>query len=98
MPSDLSIGAIASDPAIRPTETARTAASSSVSASSPSTTPGPPIPTLQLDPALGLVVIEFVNSSGAVTTSIPTQRELTAYREGTAEPPGTHPASVHHSA
>jgi hypothetical protein len=102
MPSDLSIGAIAPDSAIRAAEAPRSGAAapsaSAASASSDSTSPGTPNPTLELDAALGLVVIEFLSKSGAVTTSIPTQRELTAYRDGTAEPPGTHqaqPASIH---
>jgi hypothetical protein len=95
MPSDLIIGAVATDPAVRSTDAVALAAS--ISPSAESSAPGTPNPTLQLDPALGLVVIEFLSKSGAVTTSIPTQRELLAYREGTAEPPGTHPPpTVHH--
>lgn len=39
-----------------------------------------PNPQLRLDPVLGLVVIEFRDSSGTVTTSIPSQRQLNAYR------------------
>jgi hypothetical protein len=39
-----------------------------------------PNPTMRLDPALGLVVIEFHNDSGEVTTSIPAARQLDAYR------------------
>lgn len=40
-----------------------------------------PNPNLRLDPALGLVVIEFRNdTSDAVTTSIPSQRQLQAYQ------------------
>jgi hypothetical protein len=39
-----------------------------------------PNPSLQLDPALGLVVIEFRNDSGAVTDSIPSERQLEAYQ------------------
>ena len=37
-------------------------------------------PTLRLDAALGLVVIEFRNDSGAITTSIPSQRQLQEYQ------------------
>lgn len=37
-------------------------------------------PSLRLDAALGLVVIEFRNDSGAITTSIPSQRQLEAYQ------------------
>jgi hypothetical protein len=39
-----------------------------------------PNPTLELDAALGLVVIQFRNDSGAVTNSIPSQQQLDAYR------------------
>lgn len=42
--------------------------------------PAQPNPSLQLDPALGLVVIEFRNDSGAVTESIPSERQLEAYQ------------------
>ena len=37
-------------------------------------------PTLRLDAALGLVVIEFRNDSGAITTSIPSERQIEAYQ------------------
>jgi len=42
----------------------------------------PPVinPTLRLDAALGLVVIEFRNDTGAITTSIPSQRQLQEYQ------------------
>lgn len=89
MPSDLSIGAVAAEPAVSTQETARSAAVSPAPANN--TTAGTPNPTLQLDAALGLVVIEFLSKTGAVTSSIPTQRELTAYKDGTAEPPDTQP-------
>jgi hypothetical protein len=39
-----------------------------------------PNPSLQLDPALGLVVIEFRNNTGTVTDSIPSERQLEAYQ------------------
>jgi hypothetical protein len=44
--------------------------------------PAPPIvnPSLRLDAALGLVVIEFHNDAGVVTDSIPNARQLQAYR------------------
>lgn len=56
--------------------------------------PGVPNPTLRLDPALGLVVIEFVGKSDQVLSSIPTQQQLEAYRIGTATPPGEHTRSA----
>jgi len=37
-------------------------------------------PTLKFDSTLGLLVIEFKDSSGNVSTSIPSQRQLEAYR------------------
>ena len=39
-----------------------------------------PNPTLELNAALGLVVIQFHNQAGAVTSSIPTQQQIDAYR------------------
>jgi len=44
--------------------------------------PGQPYvnPSLHLDPALGLVVIEFRDAAGEVTASIPSQRQIDAYR------------------
>jgi len=99
MSSDLSIGAVASDPAIRTPDAAKAGVDATASVASDATAPGTPNPTLRLDAALGLVVIEFLSKTGAVTTSIPTQRELTAYQDGTAQPPGTPPAaSVHQKA
>ena len=61
-----------------------------------------PNPSLRLDGALGMVIIEFRSESGAVTASIPTERQLEAYRmwERTgrdgAPPPGrsAHPAAA----
>ncbi len=53
-----------------------------------------PNPTLRLDLALGLVVIEFHNSDGTVTTSIPTQRQLEAYRRWETTPSGQAPAGA----
>jgi hypothetical protein len=38
-------------------------------------------PSLRLDAALGLVVIEFRDASGSITSSIPSQRQLEAYRQ-----------------
>jgi hypothetical protein len=90
MSSDLSIGAVASGPSVRQTEATRAAPLPSTSGAPAS--PGTPNPTLRLDPALGLVVIEFLSKSGAITSSIPSQRELTAYQDGTAQPPGQAPA------
>jgi hypothetical protein len=47
-------------------------------AANPSTIPNP---SLRLDSALGLVVLEFRSDTGVVTTSIPSQRQLQAYQK-----------------
>jgi len=39
-----------------------------------------PNPTLRLDSGLGMVVIEFRNAAGEVVASLPTPREIAAYR------------------
>jgi hypothetical protein len=49
-------------------------------------------PTLRFDVASGLVVIEFHNDTGAVTTSIPTLRQLEAYRVWGQPTPGYAPS------
>ena len=83
MPNDLSIqaaplvnignGGVAS---VKPAATA-----ASVEQPAPAPLPSPsPNPTLELNAALGLVVIEFRNDAGAITSSIPTQQQLEAYR------------------
>ena len=54
-------------------------------------------PTLHLDPSLGLVVIEFRNDKGAVTSTIPSQRQIEAYRMHQQTLPGedeTTPAAA----
>jgi hypothetical protein len=48
-------------------------------------------PTLRLDAALGLVVIEFRNLSGVVSSSIPSQRQLQEYRRWQATRLGPAP-------
>jgi hypothetical protein len=48
-------------------------------------------PNLHLDPALGLVVIEFRDESGRLTSTIPSQRQIEAYRAHAQAPPGTAP-------
>ena len=45
-------------------------------------------PTLRFDVASGLVVIEFHDAAGDVTTSIPTLRQLEAYRQWSQPLPG----------
>ena len=40
-----------------------------------------PNPRLRLDPALGVVVMEFLDSGGKVARSTPTEAQLRAYRQ-----------------
>lgn len=52
----------------------------------PAPAPQPANPQLRIDPALNIVVLEFRGADGAVRHSLPTARELDAYRQGgTAE-------------
>jgi hypothetical protein len=50
--------------------------------------PGMPNPSLRLDPALGLVVLEFRDRTGR-TATLPTERELAAYRTARGRPDPT---------
>ena len=54
-----------------------------------------PNPSLQLDPVLGLVVIEFRNNAGDVTTSIPSERQIQAYQRWQATHFGPAPHGMH---
>lgn len=64
----------------------------------PAVTPQPYVnPSLRLDAALGLVVIEFRDDSGTITSSIPSQRQLEAYRMHEQSPPSAPGAMVGHA-
>ena len=87
MPNDLSIQ---SRPPIHGTETpARTGAPTRENAPQ-SAKPVQPFtnPALRLEPALGLIVIEFHDDTGKLTSSIPNQRQIDAYRMHEETPPG----------
>jgi hypothetical protein len=83
MPNDFSIQAAGSvnfgNGGAAPMQPAVTGASIDQAEPTPSQSPAPN-PTLQLNAALGLVVIEFRNDAGAITSSIPSQQQLNAYR------------------
>jgi len=86
MPSDLSVprvGAAAAEP-VRVRSTGRSTPEPQGGASRPSggQDNGKPMPnpTLRLDPALAIVVIEFRDDAGKVRDTIPTQAQLDAYR------------------
>lgn len=45
-----------------------------------------PNPSLRLDAALGIIVMEFRDKSGGVASTLPTERELQAYRSAASRP------------
>src|SRR5580692_12817649 len=85
MPNDLSIqAATVVSPGSDAGVPSKLAMASTSAAAATRATPSPspsPNPTLQLDAALGLVVLEFRNNSGAITSSIPSQQQLQAYQQ-----------------
>ena len=86
MPVDLSVPPVGAS-APRPSTSAPTPASTPAPAPGTSGN-GFPNPTFQLDAALGIVVIQFHDAAGAVTNSIPSQRQLDAYRiQGSTDTP-----------
>src|SRR4051812_27179531 len=52
-------------------------------------------PTLRLDAGLGLVVIEFHDDLGKLTSSIPSQRQIEAYRQHEQALPDHKPKTAH---
>jgi hypothetical protein len=111
MPNDLTIPAVAaSSSGNNSAVKAKAATVEPTAVAAPS--PTPPLttnPVIRLDEALGLVVIQFRNASGAITTSIPSQRQLEAYQRwddtclgpapaGCADtPPSTPPPAAPHT-
>jgi hypothetical protein len=51
-------------------------------------------PAMVFDPTVGMVVMEFHDDTGALTNSVPTQRQLAAYRTHQEAPPGQTAALV----
>ena len=85
MPSDLTVKAVspvigASESPAEPKPDFRTPPAHAP----PSGSPPVVNPSLRLDAALGLVVIEFRDASGKLTTTIPSQQQLQAYRAASA--------------
>jgi len=74
--------------------TAPTRASAPAKPAAPAVKPVPLFvnPSFRFDPSVGLMVIEFHDSSDTVTNSIPSQRQLAAYRSHQATPPGEQQA------
>lgn len=44
--------------------------------------PSPMNPSLNFDPSTGLVIMEFRDKAGEVSSSIPSKRQIDAYRRG----------------
>lgn len=65
---------------------------SAVHPAPPDPTPPAPNPSLRIDPALGMVVFEVREPDGKVVRSVPTQRELDAYRAAALRGGETPPA------
>jgi hypothetical protein len=92
MPNDLTIQAAAqSNPGSGVTAPVKAAATPApVEQTAPMVTDAPN-PTLALNAALGLVVIEFRNTAGAVVSTIPTTQQIQAYQHwqdsGIGRPP-----------
>ncbi len=101
MLNDLAVSPVTAATMVRSNANPTGVGSSQVAAQSDQGAAASPIPnpTLQLNPGLGLVVIQFRNETGAVTTSIPSERQLQAYQRwqtthfGPA-PHGMHVASI----
>jgi hypothetical protein len=51
-------------------------------------------PSFQFDSTVGLVVIDFHDTNGTVTNSIPSQQQLDAYRSHRETPPGDGPPTI----
>jgi hypothetical protein len=90
MPSDLSIQAVGSVVGASENPAQPKPQTLTPPAQAPPTTPPVLVanPTLRFDAASGLVVIEYRNANGDVTTSIPTLRQLEAYRQWNRPLPG----------
>lgn len=51
----------------------------------PAQAPWTPNPSLCIDPALGIVILEFHDRPGAVTSTIPTARQIDDYRRASGQ-------------
>ena len=82
MPSDITIASILPPSVIQAANTRNVAAMAAPVQAAPS--PMHPNPSYHIDPALNMVVIEFISAGGQITSSLPTPQQLDAYqRAGT---------------
>jgi hypothetical protein len=79
MPTDLTISS-AGTPVTSPDRARSNQPAPSATFEANTSGPPPPSPTLRFNASLGILVIEFHNDAGQVANSIPTQRQLEAYR------------------
>jgi len=95
MPNDLTISGAATS--VAPPDRIRSNQPGPAASFEPKTPgPPPPSPTLRFDASLGILVIEFHNDAGQVANTIPTQRQLDAYRSRaeSGAPPQTTPTDA----
>jgi hypothetical protein len=70
---------------VRLAPTSQTSNSSTQTATAAATAP-PLNPRLHIDASLGLVVLQFLDTSGNVTQSIPSAKQIAAYRQEAEQP------------
>jgi hypothetical protein len=87
VPSDISISPVAATwlaqplrTGVDPTAGNAAAAQAQSAGVNLATIPNPVNPGFHLDPALNIVVLQFYDAEGNVTQSIPSQKQLDAYR------------------
>jgi hypothetical protein len=78
-----------------PTASSTAAAPAASAGFNLATIPSPVNPGFHLDPALNIVVLQFFDAEGNVTQSIPSQKQLNAYRadDGTSATHATQKAA-----
>jgi hypothetical protein len=90
------VSAISPAASVQPSVSNRAAASTtqSPSAASASSGSGPPLvnPGLHLDPALNIVVLQFFDSKGDVTQTIPSQKQIQAYQQEAGQKTESQPS------
>ncbi len=74
------IPALAAAPAVASGQAVGASAPAPVSAAPVTAAVPEPSPRMRLDPALGLVVLEFRDDQGQVVQTLPSARQLAAYR------------------
>jgi len=85
VPADLSIDPIA-PAAAAPISAGEPPVQASTTQAEAAKSPNLPNPLLTVDPSVNRVVLEFFSSTGVLTNSIPSQRQLEAYRLAAVAP------------